>query len=131
MTQANIMDLSSYHWPGNIRELENAIERAIILSRSGSLDFSHVRPTDQSPQHVPISGNPDSERSAGTGKVLTENELKQMERQNTINALTACRWKIYGHDGAARMLTINPTTLIERMKRMRIRKPPNLTRAPH
>lgn len=130
LTKANSLDLKSYPWPGNVRELENAIERAIILSRSGNLDFSHLGSADQPVTHLPMDNSPNPDPSAQTDKVLTENELKQIERQNTINALAACRWKIYGKDGAARMLTINPTTLIERMKRMQIKRPQPLARPP-
>ena len=116
------MDLASYHWPGNVRELENVIERAMILNRSGSLDFSYLkaRAPDPSVSDANMDDSLESDLETGAAKVLTENELKRFERRNTIKALTACRWKIYGKDGAARMLTINPTTLIERMKRMQI-----------
>ena len=55
--------------------------------------------------------------------VLSADAMQQFDRQNTINALKQCKWKIYGNDGAAHLLGIKPTTLIERMKRMRIRKP--------
>ena len=55
--------------------------------------------------------------------VLSATEMKQLERQNTINALQECNWKIYGNDGAASLMDIKPTTLIERMKRMQINKP--------
>jgi transcriptional regulator with GAF, ATPase, and Fis domain len=119
VTQANILDLQAYHWPGNIRELANAIERAMILSRSTHLDFKGLCDSTGSSMHgartVPA---PDTSTS-----VLTEDELRRFERRNTINALALCGWKIYGHDGAAHRLGIKPTTLIERMKRMRITKP--------
>ena len=120
LTRANIMDLEAYDWPGNVRELENAIERAMILSRSSQLDFSQVKTGA-----LPMPGPPSPMVSTPSveAEVLTETELKQFERQNTINALTRCRWKLYGRDGAAQMLDIKPTTLIERMKRMHIRKP--------
>ena len=121
LTQANILDLQSYNWPGNVRELENAVERAIILSRSKSLNFStmpdlalsDMEPRSVRPENIPMRET-----------VLSAEALKQLERQNTINALKQCRWKIYGDDGAAHLLGIKPTTLIERMKRMHIRKPP-------
>ena len=120
LTRANLMDLQSYDWPGNVRELENAVERAIILTRSRNLDFSTM-------QDFPLPG-PGSAPEPATGSdagadVLSEGEMKRFERQNTINALKQCRWKIYGTDGAAGLLDIKPTTLIERMKRMRIQKP--------
>ena len=120
LTQANVLDLQAYDWPGNVRELENAIERAIILSRSGSLNFStasHVAMSDRkTPVHLPALTDAEA-------AVLPEPAMKRLERQNTIRALKQCRWKIYGKDGAANLLDIKPTTLIERMKRMRIKKP--------
>jgi transcriptional regulator with GAF, ATPase, and Fis domain len=59
--------------------------------------------------------------------ILSAEEIKHLERDNTINAMKQCSWKIYGEDGAARLLGIKPTTLIERMKRMHIRKPQKKT----
>ena len=121
LTKANILDLQSYNWPGNVRELENTIERAIILSRSTSLNFSAM--ADLTIAHT----EPRVDRAANSQireTVLSAEAMQQFERQNTINALKQCKWKIYGNDGAARLLGIKPTTLIERMKRMRIRKPP-------
>ena len=120
LTQANILDLQSYDWPGNVRELENTVERAIILSRSTSLNFSAMPDltlTDTEPR-VDRAANPQIRET-----VLSADAMQQFERQNTINALKHCKWKIYGSDGAAHLLGIKPTTLIERMKRMRIRKP--------
>jgi transcriptional regulator with GAF, ATPase, and Fis domain len=120
LTQANILDLQSYDWPGNVRELENAVERAIILSRSMSLNFSEMpAPSFSSPvTQIDRTDNPQTREM-----VLSADAMQQFERQNTINALKQCKWKIYGDDGAAHLLGIKPTTLIERMKRMRIRKP--------
>ncbi|MGB5987328.1 MAG: sigma 54-interacting transcriptional regulator [Desulfobacterales bacterium] len=119
LTQANLMDLHAYHWPGNVRELENVIERSIILNRSNTLNFSSFAelsladaPSSLRPA-IPDAGRP----------VLTEEELKRFERQNIINALAHCKGKIYGEKGSAGLLGIKPTTLIERMKRMRIQKP--------
>jgi PAS domain S-box-containing protein len=120
LTQANILDLQSYDWPGNVRELENAVERAIILSRSMSLNFSEMPAPSFSNAETQIdrADNPQNRET-----VLSADAMQQFERQNTINALKQCKWKIYGDDGAAHLLGIKPTTLIERMKRMRIRKP--------
>ena len=120
LTQANIMDLQAYDWPGNVRELENAIERAIILARSSPLSFTSVREL-AAPLSAPTAGY--APVAAQNQKILSENELRLLERNNTLNALKQCKWKIYGDDGAATVLEIKPTTLIERMKRMRIQKP--------
>jgi transcriptional regulator with GAF, ATPase, and Fis domain len=120
LSKANVMDLKRYAWPGNVRELENAIERAIILSRSQRLHFDMLK------ESAAVEDNaPDAEvrRIRTGGRVLSADEMKQLDRQNTLAALTRCRWKIYGEDGAAMLLGIKPTTLIERMKRMQIKKP--------
>ncbi|MEJ2641441.1 MAG: sigma 54-interacting transcriptional regulator [Desulfosarcinaceae bacterium] len=120
LSKANVMDLKRYAWPGNVRELENAIERAIILSRSQRLHFDMLK------ESAAVEDNaPDAEvrRIRTGGRVLSADEMKQLDRQNTLAALTRCRWKIYGEDGAAMLLGIKPTTLIERKKRMQIKKP--------
>ena len=120
LTQANLLDLQAYEWPGNVRELENAVERAIILTRTKTLNFTSMHDV------FPSTASPPAEHTrtlATDDTVLSAGAMKQLERQNTINALRMCKWKIYGDDGAARLLDIKPTTLIERMKRMRIQKP--------
>jgi hydrogenase-4 transcriptional activator len=120
LTQANVLDLESYEWPGNVRELENAIERAIILSRSDTLDFSTIPELS----HANVDMMVKRSFNQGFGQtVLSAQAMQRFERQNTRNALRQCNWKIYGDDGAATLLGIKPTTLIERMKRMRIKKP--------
>lgn len=120
LTQANIFDLQSYDWPGNVRELENAIEREIILSRTEKLNFSSLPGIERTRTAASISVD---SGVAADPTILSAEEMKQFERNNTINAMKQCNWKIYGDDGAADLLGIKPTTLIERMKRMHIRKP--------
>ena len=121
LTQANIMDLKKYEWPGNVRELENAIERAIILSRDGKLQF-YLSMEDKFNNHEKLPEIlPD--QISGKESVLTSNDLKRIERQNTINALQRCGWKISGEKSASKLLGLKPTTLIERMKRWKINKP--------
>lgn len=122
LSKANLLDLQAYDWPGNVRELENAVERAIILSRSQTLNFASMNVEslpDNSPPVEIVSNR------VTTEAVLSAEAMKQFERRNTINALRRCNWKIYGDDGAARLLDIKPTTLIERMKRMRIQNKKN------
>jgi transcriptional regulator with GAF, ATPase, and Fis domain len=120
LTQANVLDLQAYAWPGNVRELENAIERAIILTRSNFLNFNSLKESSPPAAASPVGRvvNIDVDN-----KIFSAEELSQLERQNTINALRQCKWKIYGDGGAANLLGIKPTTLIERIKRMRIQKP--------
>ena len=120
LTQANINDLQAHDWPGNVRELENAIERAMIIGRSGDLDFTRLGSDAAPTGHPPAASACDVDHLP---EILTEAEIKQFQRRNTIMALNRCRWRIYGNQGAARLLNIKPTTLIERMKRMQVRKP--------
>jgi formate hydrogenlyase transcriptional activator len=94
--------LSSYHWPGNIRELQNLIERAVILSNNGVL-------------HDPLPT---------TGAVGLPTTLKDSERALILQTLQAVGWVIGGAKGAAARLGLKRTTLISRMSRMGISRPP-------
>ncbi len=118
LTRAAITKLQNYHWPGNIRELRNAIERAIIISRGGALDFD--LPTSQ----VALAPRPAArEESKSEADFLTEAELQQRERENLLVILEKANWKIMGRDGAAELLGVKPTTLMTRMKKMGLKRP--------
>jgi transcriptional regulator with GAF, ATPase, and Fis domain len=118
-TKANLKHLMAYDWPGNVRELQNVIERAVITSRGRGLHFVLPEEDDHrdSPKTAEISAesNPD-------WKVMTESEMRRLERQNIIAALEKCNGKIYGADGAAELLGIKPTTLSSRIIKMNIVK---------
>jgi transcriptional regulator with GAF, ATPase, and Fis domain len=118
LTKANITVLQAYDWPGNVRELQNIIERAVITSNCGALRFdlptADINPTAQ--QREP--GPKGTERN-----VYTEFEMQLIQGKNILNALRQCNWKIYGPDGAAALLGINPTTLVARMKKLGFKKP--------
>ncbi|MGA6925646.1 MAG: hypothetical protein WBY88_08190 [Desulfosarcina sp.] len=92
LTQANVQDLQSYEWPGNVRELENVVERAIILTRSHTLDFSSMNEAALPNVSQPFEGGPTTSISAD---VLSAKEMKRFERHNTINALTRCSWNLW------------------------------------
>ncbi len=113
LSQADKNALLSYSWPGNVRELQNIIERAVIISREGSIDLSALLPT--SIKSIP-------ETIFENSKILTEEELKNLERQNILKALETCGWIISGEKGAAHLLKIPPTTLTARMQKMKIKK---------
>ncbi len=98
--------LQRYRWPGNIRELEHVIERAVILSEGSELE-----PVEWLSQ--PVS-------KAGFGKTLT---LEEMERQHIIDVLEQTNWRVSGEKGAAKILDLNPTTLEARMKKLGIVRP--------
>ncbi len=123
LTRAAVAKLQSYDWPGNIRELRNVIERAIILARGGGLDFD--LPVAGPAPLVPRPGvQPDASTSSpAQPKFLTEAELQRRERENLVQVLEAANWKISGSDGAAELLGVKPTTLLSRMDKWGLKKP--------
>ncbi len=99
--------LMEYHWPGNIRELENIIERAHVLSTNRKLEIGDWFYNSKSNQRKPSTIIP----------------LEENERQHILMALKHTKWKVRGKDGAAELLKINPTTLESRMKKLEIERP--------
>jgi transcriptional regulator with GAF, ATPase, and Fis domain len=97
--------LSSYQWPGNIRELQNLIQRAVILSNDGVL-----------PDPLPTKG---AERVFSPPTTLMDSE-----RALILQTLQAVGWVIGGAKGAAARLGLKRTTLISRMSKMGISRPP-------
>ncbi|HXR48302.1 MAG TPA: sigma 54-interacting transcriptional regulator [Candidatus Limnocylindrales bacterium] len=118
LTRAAITKLQNYHWPGNIRELRNVIERAIIISRGGALDFD--LPASES---ALVPRPPARQESETESEFLTEAELQRRERENLLVILEKAHWKIMGRDGAAELLGVKPTTLMTRMKKMGLQRP--------
>jgi formate hydrogenlyase transcriptional activator len=100
--------LTNYHWPGNIRELENLIERAVILSRGPILEvpLAELRdPDEQFPEPVQT--------------------LEANEREHILRALRDTRWVLAGPKGAAARLGMKRTTLQSRMQKLGIQRPAN------
>src|ERR1700757_448526 len=97
--------LSSYPWPGNIRELQNLIERAVILSNNGVLP--NPLPTAAAPCDVPP----------------TVTTLKESERTLILRTLQGVGWVIGGPKGAAAKLGVKRTTLIHKMQKLGISQP--------
>jgi len=114
LTNANIKQLQSYRWPGNIRELQNVIERAIITSKGSRMQFE--LPGSRS-ENMPLE-LPD-EQSAQLP--YTESERIARDRENIALALKISGNKISGENGAAEILGIKPTTLASRIKNMNIK----------
>jgi transcriptional regulator with GAF, ATPase, and Fis domain len=123
LTRAAIAKLQNYDWPGNIRELRNVIERAVILARGGGLDFDLPVTGPSTPVARPNSQSHSSTSSAAQPKFLTEAELQRRERDNLAQVLEAANWKISGPDGAAELLGVKPTTLLSRMDKWGLKKP--------
>ena len=109
---ADMEKLERYHWPGNIRELENFIERQVILATGDCIRL------DQS--LIPTETTPLIMTSAVSPQIESEPDLKDRQRRNILIALEKCEGKIFGKNGAAEILGIKPTTLASRIKKLRI-----------
>jgi formate hydrogenlyase transcriptional activator len=120
LTQAGVVLLQSYDWPGNIRELRNLIERAVILARGGALEFDLPAASDALPI-APLSKAVDEANTVG--EFFTEPEMQQRERENLLAVLKKSGWKIKGVNGAAELLGVKPTTLLSRMKKKGLKRP--------
>ena len=121
LTRSQAEVISSYDWPGNVRELKNVIERAVILSKGKTLRLDLSMPANH--PVLPDSGNLHDRQHAD--QILTEKQMRELQKRNTIAALRATNWKVSGKDGTAELLGVRPTTLYDRMKAFNIRKPGN------
>ena len=119
-TEAQIEMLQSYDWPGNVRELQNALERALILAQKGVLQLD--LPIKRSPE-LPLAPIVVPPTTDNNGHVLTEAELRDLEKRNAAAALAKAHWKIHGPGGAAQLLGLKPTTLISRIKKLGLKRP--------
>jgi len=122
---AEAMDaLANYSWPGNIRELENFIERAVLLSPGKELRV----PVNELKSDIfantegsaPTAADSSSSLASATSSIST---LEDAERQHILRALRQTEWRIAGAKGAAVLLGIKRTTLQARMRKLGIRRP--------
>jgi PAS domain S-box-containing protein len=102
--------LMRYPWPGNIRELANLIERAVILCDGGMLQPDHLGLTE----HIP---------TAVASEIAQVATLQETERDHILKTLEKTNWIVGGPAGAAQLLGLNRTTLLARMKKLGIEKP--------
>lgn len=117
LTQHQADILLQHDWPGNIRELKNVIERAVILSPSKRLNLESAMPDAEARE--PLSG---SDILSGQ-QFATDSELRAKEKGNMLAILENVDWRISGPGGAAELLGIKPSTLAYRMKVFGIAKP--------
>lgn len=101
---------ANYNWPGNIRELQNIIERAVITTVGDKLKTNGILNLEETERSRFVEGN------------FVIMSLHQIEKQHIENTLENCNWQIHGEKGAAKLLEINPSTLRSRMKKLNIER---------
>ena len=118
---ADVERLQGYHWPGNIRELENVVERAVITATDGRLRL-HVPQTLglKEGQEIGAHAPAHAKEMAMSSGVVTEAERRALEKKALEDALRISRGKVAGANGAGRLLGVKPTTLYSRLKRFGI-----------
>ena len=104
ISRASLLALQHYHWPGNIRELRNVVERAMITSDGSALNIELPSTPVRRPGSAPLS-------------------LRALEREHVLAVLQESGWRVRGPRGAAVVLGLPPTTLENRMKRLGIIRP--------
>ncbi len=110
VTADTLERLRGYCWPGNIRELENVLERAVILSQGPLVEVPPTALIQPAGSIASISGP-------------ASGSLEDVERAHMLSTLKARKWVIDGPDGAARVLDMHPNTLRSRMKKLGITRP--------
>ncbi|MDH1209670.1 sigma 54-interacting transcriptional regulator [Pseudomonas chengduensis] len=112
LSNGDIARLQGYHWPGNIRELQNVIERALITANGPLLRIDLPSPglAEEAPSLESRTEKPEG--------ILTEQQLRQLQIDNLHAALEAAGGRLFGPGGAAELLGIKPTTLASRLKKL-------------
>ncbi len=106
VSKSTMERMTDYTWPGNIREMRNIIERAIIMSSGETLEIQELESTDT------------NDIAADTGATLED-----VERTHILSVLKETGWRVSGKKGAALILGLKPTTLEARMKKLSIKRP--------
>ncbi|OJH37862.1 sigma 54-interacting transcriptional regulator [Cystobacter ferrugineus] len=117
VTPEGLVRLATYDWPGNIRELANALERATILSRKRELGAEAFDVPVRAPEPKRPSEPAPAPESVEEGSVAT---LEEVQRQHILRVLARTQGRLYGPGGAAALLGLKPSTLQSRMKKLGI-----------
>ncbi len=134
VSQETLDRLMNYHWPGNIRELQNLIERAVVLSQKPVLELDRdllpipaadaAVAVDSPAQSVWLAGRDREQRRAPVDpSPLRMTTLEEIERNHIMSVLTQTSWVIEGAKGAARILGLHANTLRSRMQKLGIKRP--------
>ncbi len=142
ISQETIELMMKYHWPGNIRELENLIERGVVLNNGSVLTIprsllptAEMRETEgqelaepAKSEDQPLSIAQAATRPAAAQVVVSQpspssTSLEDLQRRHILNVLAQTNWVIEGENGAAKKLNLHPNTLRSRLKKMGIQRP--------
>jgi len=115
LSQAAMERLGGYSWPGNIRELQNVIERAAVLCQGPALDLDE--------DLLPVAPAPSARATPSPDASAPGATLEQVERAHILTVLQHVSWLIEGPRGAAKILGLHPNTLRSRMERLGIKRP--------
>jgi len=125
LSERSVRRIMAYRWPGNIRELANAVERATLLADGPELEIE----LPEAPAPV-AAGEGAVTRGSGAGTptghlrdVLLDLTLEQLQRLHIMHTLESCDYHVFGENGAAEKLDINPQTLLSRMDKYGIPRP--------
>lgn len=105
ITDAAVQELQQYHWQGNVRELEHAMERTVLLTQENQI------------KHIFLPGRINEATAPTDSKIKT---MEENERDHIIEVINKCNGKISGKGGAAELLNINVSTLNSRIKKLGI-----------
>ena len=148
VSEETMRRLAAYPWPGNIRELQNVIERAVVLSPGGTLELAPgfgPLPSNTSVSLAPLTTTPRASDIGAAQSALGKADappapamtpasaggsLVEVERRHIESVLAQTNWMIEGERGAANILHLNPSTLRSRMQKLGIKRPVQCTPQP-
>jgi len=117
ISSSQVKSLARHDWPGNIRELKNVIERAVILSSGSKLRIDLAMP-----DVAPVLSVEENATDLGDDDFLTDAQFRELEKRNMRKVLNFCSWKIAGESGAAATIGLKPSTFTYRMNLFGISK---------
>jgi formate hydrogenlyase transcriptional activator len=127
ISRDSMAQLTSYAWPGNIRELQNVIERAVVLCGTGSLSLAMEMLPTASPgngaQQSRVAAKAEIFDATSDDNGSRPSTLEEVERRHVLSVLEQSHWVIDGRNGAARTLNLHPNTLRSRLKKLGIQRP--------
>jgi predicted ATPase len=134
ISQETMELMMNYDWPGNIRELQNLIERAVVLTTGSVLTIDrNLLPSIQTASQKPSKSEarlaaqptrqPNQSSFSTSAPPKSSTSLDELQRQHIQTILSQTNWVIEGENGAAKMLNLHPNTLRSRLKKMGIQRP--------